>query len=142
MRLLTDRPGDYPYLWEWLSARTGLPWGTDMRTIGLADDEGSVVAVMAASTFLRGHQCFIHIAADAPLTRKFVRAVFKYLFVDSGIKSVLSLSHTKDKHVHSFAERLGFTRAAVLHDTVLYELHVDNCKWIHHGKQEQTAPSP
>jgi hypothetical protein len=139
MRILTDRTGDYPYLWEWLSTRTGLPWATDMRTLGLARADGTVVAVVAASTFLNGRQCFIHVAADAPLTRRFLRAIFKYLFVDSKIRSVLSLSGAEDKYVHEFAERLGFKLRARLHDTVLYEMTPDHCKWISHGQKEQAA---
>lgn len=136
MRLLTDREGDYPYLWEWLNRRTGLPWCTDMRTIGLCRDDGRLIAVMAACNFMHGKQCFIHFAADEAISRRFLVAVFSYLFGHAGMESVLGLFDSGNKNILRFVQRVGFEKKCDLYGSVLYEMRPEICKWLTAAKPE------
>ena len=139
MMLLTDKEGDYPFLWHWLAQRTGLPWCSDMRTIGLARDDGMLISVCAFNSFLHGKQCFIHFAADEPINRAYLRAIFRYLFVESQMKSVLGLFDANNTDIHTFVERVGFRFKVALEGGLLYEMTPDICKWIDHGKKERSA---
>lgn len=141
MILLTDKADDFPYLWHWLSQRTGLPWSSDMRTIGLAKEDGTLVAVCAFCSFLQGKQCFIHFAADGPITRKYLKAVFDYLFIEAKLVSVLGLFDKANKGIIQFTERVGFRFKVELEGGLLYEMTSDICKWIDHGKEKQPAAS-
>lgn len=140
MRLLTDRPGDFPYLWEWLNKRTGLPWCTDMRTIGLAKDDGTLISVMAACNFMHGKQCFIHFAADEAITRKYLNAIFDYLIVEAGMESILGLFDANNKNILRFVQRVGFELKCELYGSYLYEMRPEICKWTTHGKEKLAAP--
>ncbi len=139
MKLLTDKPGDYPFLWHWLASRTGLPWSSDMRTVGLAKDDGTIISVCGICSFLHGKQCFAHFAADEPVTRKYLRAIFSYMFVQAQMKSVLGLFDSANTDMLRFAERVGFRFKVELEGSYLYEMTPDICTWISHGKKERSA---
>jgi len=139
MKLVTDKEGDYPFLWHWLAARTGLPWSSDMRTIGLTKDDGTIISVCAFCSFLHGKQCFIHFAADEPISRKYIKAIFHYMFVQAQMKSVLGLFDSNNTAIHKFVERIGFQFKVGLEGGLLYEMTPDICKWIDHGKKERSS---
>lgn len=137
--LLTDRPGDYPFLWAWLAKRTGLPWSSDMRTMGLTDDTGKILSVAAFCSFMHGKQCFIHFAADTAISRRFLKHIFTYLFLDAKLTSVLGLFDAANHNIHTFVERVGFDFKCALEGSLLYEMTPDKCRWINHGQEEQAA---
>jgi hypothetical protein len=44
MKLVTDKQGEHPVIWEWLNRRVSLPWSSDLRTIGLMREDGTIAA--------------------------------------------------------------------------------------------------
>ena len=80
MQLVTDKPGQPALVWQWLSERNHIPWSSDLRTIGLMREDGTVAGAVGYANWTR-KSCFMHVAFDSPhsLTRQLLRAAFKYL---------------------------------------------------------------
>ena len=47
MQLVTDQPEQRPVIWEWLNKRINLPWSTDLRTMAVMRDDGTIACAVA-----------------------------------------------------------------------------------------------
>ena len=139
MKLVTDKPGEYPVVWEWMSRKTRLPWSSDVRTIGCMRDDGTISCAVAYNAWTMS-SCWMHVAFDTEhaVTRKLWQAAFEYPFVQCGKQAVYGLT---PKHIESalaMNERLGFRKIAETVDCLMFEMRADECRWlkgVKHGRQ-------
>lgn len=77
-----------------------------------------------------------HITATAPLTREFLRAMFRYPFVQLGCKRLSALIPAKHPTANVFVARLGFTLECVMKDVFrdddlnVWRLYRSECRYV------------
>lgn len=145
MKLVTDKPGEYPVVWEWMNRRTRLPWSTDLRCIAAMRNDGSIAGAVGFNAWTMS-SCWIHAAFDSEhgLTRGLWEAAFRYPFVDCGMEAVYGLTPKALKEALSMNDKLGFKRVAETVDAVMFEMRADECRWlkgVRHGWQRKSACS-
>lgn len=138
-RLVTDKSGERPVVWEWLHVRTRLPWSSDLRCIGSMRENGTFAAAVGFNAWTHS-ACWMHVAFDGPhaLDRQFWRAAFEYPFDRCGMEAVYGLTPKAIEEAHSMNKRLGFRQIAETVDCVMYEMRHDECRWlkgVKHGRQ-------
>jgi hypothetical protein len=143
MRLVTDQAGQPPVVWQWLHARTRLPWSSDLRCIGTMRDDGSIAAAVGCNGW-QTDSCFMHVAFESPhaLTRQLLRAAFKYPFLRAGKSAVYALIDQGNDECLRLVRKLGYREMARTVDCVMFEMRHDECRWIkeaRHGQGISTA---
>ena len=143
MKLVTDRPDEFPLVWQWMNKRTRLPWSNDLRTIGCMRDDGSIACAVAFNAWTYS-ACWIHVAFDTThsLTRSLWRAAFTYPFIDCGMEAVYGLTPKGNEEALAMNERLGFRRIAETVDCIMFEMRADECRWlkgVKDGRQRQST---
>lgn len=128
--LVTDKPGDVPKVWSWLSARTNLPWSADLRVIGLMRD-GEIVGAVGFNGWTP-KACFMHVAFKdkKSLSRKLLQAGFAYPFLEVGCDAVYGLTPLHLKDAINFNKRLGMRPLVNTVDGIFFELRRDECRWL------------
>lgn len=131
MKLVTDKPGEPPVIWEWLNRRVSLPWSSDLRTIGLMREDGTIAGAVGFNAWTFG-SCWMHVAFDNPhaLNRKIIRAAFEYPFKNCGMDAVYGLTPKDKEEALNLNDRLGFKRLTETVDCVMFEMKADECRWI------------
>lgn len=145
MKLVTDKPGEYPVVWEWMNKRTRLPWSSDLRTIASMRDDGTISAAVAFNAWTMS-ACWIHVAFDGPhgLNRQLWRAAFEYPFVKCGMEAIYGLTPKNLDEALRMNNKLGFRRIAETIDCVMFEMRHDECRWLKenaHGRQGKRTAS-
>jgi len=125
---------------DWCEARIEhfSGWGSDPRCIGLEVD-GALRAGVVYTNF-SGANIFASIAADGPLTRKFMFAIFWCPFVQFGVRHITcSIEESNVKSVH-LCTRMGFVlrgrlpeAAADGGDIVLMGMLRRDCRFLSWG---------
>ncbi len=141
MKLVTDKPGERPIVWEWMHRRTRLPWSSDLRCIASMRDDGSIACAVGYNAWTMS-SCWMHVAFDNEhsLTRELWRVAFRYPLVDCGMEAVYGLTPKALPEALAMNERLGFRRIAETVDSVMYEMRADECRWlkgVKDGRQRQ-----
>jgi hypothetical protein len=131
MKLVTDKPGDAPIIWEWMSKQTQIPWSTDLRTIAAIRDDGEIAAAVAFGSWT-ADSCFIHVAFDTPhsLTKDLLKATFEYPFKSIGVKAIYGLTPKDLDKAIRFNKKIGFKQIAETVDCVLLEMRREDCRYI------------
>lgn len=145
MKLVTDKSGERPVVWEWMHRRTRLPWSSDLRCIAAMRDDGSIACAVGYNAWTMS-SCWLHVAFDNEhsLTRGLWRVAFSYPFVDCGMEAVYGLTPKALPEALGMNEKLGFRRIAETVDSVMYEMRADECRWlkgVEHGRQRQRTTS-
>jgi len=145
MKLVTDKPGEYPVVWEWMNKRTRLPWSSDLRTIASMRDDGTISGAVAFNAWTMS-ACWIHVAFDGPhgLNRQLWRAAFEYPFVKCGMEAIYGLTPKNLDEALRMNDKLGFRRIAETIDCVMFEMRYDECRWLKenaHGRQGKRTAS-
>lgn len=143
MKLVTDKPGQPPVVWQWMHARNRLPWSSDLRTIGVMRADGT----LAAGVGFNGWQtasCWMHVAFDTAhsLTRQLLRAAFRFPFIESGREAVYAQIDQSNDECLRLVRKLGFREVCKTVDCVMFEMRADECRWIkeqEHGQAISTA---
>ena len=143
MKIVTDKEGEKPLVWQWLNQRTNLPWSTDLRTIGLLRDDFTFAAAVGYNSWV-GDSCFIHMAFDTPrsMTRELIREAFSWPF--EKVSVIYGLTPITKEHVLAFNRRMGFRELHRTDHFVLQEMRVEDCRWIkesEHGRQRISTRS-
>lgn len=139
MQLATDKPGDYPVIWEWINKRTRLPWSSDLRTLASLRSDGTVAAAVGYNAWTHS-TCWMHVAFDNAhgLNRALLREAFIYPFVKCGMEAVYGLTPKNLDEALRLNRKLGFRQIAETIDCVMFEMRHDECRWIkeqEHGRQ-------
>lgn len=131
MRLVTDKPGEHPVIWEWMSRHVGLPWSSDLRTIGVMREDGTIAAAVGFNSWTH-ESCWMHVAFDGPhsMTRDLIRAAFKYPFKDCGKAAIYALPYADNDEAIRFIPKMGFKELARTVDCVMFEMKAEDCRWI------------
>lgn len=142
MNLVTDQPGHRPLVWEWMHRLNNVPWSSDLRTIGLMRDDGSIAAAVGFNAW-QTQSCFMHVAFDSPhcLTRSLLRAAFEYPFLKSGKAAVYALVDKDNGECLNLVRKLGYREAFQTIDSVMFEMLSSECRWIkeqEHGQIVRT----
>lgn len=139
MRLTTDKPGERPVIWEWMHRKTNLPWSSDLRTIAVMRDDGTIAAAVGFNSWTH-EGCWMHVAFDGAhsMTRDLMRAAFKYPFQDCGKSAVYALPHKDNDEALRFIPKMGFKELTRTVDCVMFEMKAEDCRWIkekEHGRE-------
>jgi hypothetical protein len=135
--IVTDLAGERPVVWEWLHQRTAIPWATDLRVIAwMSPADGTITMATAFEGFFPGG-CFMHTAADRPLVRSYVQAVFGYGF--DHCSNLYGITPNKFPKAHALNTRLGFCKIANVGDAVLYGMHYSQCRWLKDAALKEAA---
>jgi RimJ/RimL family protein N-acetyltransferase len=123
---------------DWVRARcTGVDsWGTDYEAIGWAR-EGKLTAACVFNHY-SGGDIWVSIAADGRqrLTRGFIRACFRYAFVQLNTRRITVAVATRNARSITFVESLGFVRegrarqAFADDDAFIFGMLRHECRWI------------
>jgi len=145
VRLVTDKQGDVPVVWSWMTKRNNLPWSTSLRTVGLMRDDGSIAGAIGFDGWA-GSSCWMHIAIDNEhcFSKSLLRAAFEYPFVTCGLSAVYGLTSKDLIKAVNFNQKIGFRKLAETVDCVIFEMKADECRWIrkkekHHGQEESAT---
>jgi hypothetical protein len=130
-QLVTDKPGERPVVWEWLSRRTNLPWSSDLRVIGVAREDGSLAAAVGFNAWTP-KACWMHVAFDTPhsLSRKLLQAAFSYPFLEHGAEAVYGLTPRNLEAAVRLNKHLGMSPVYETVDCVLFELRREDCRYL------------
>lgn len=130
-QLVTDKPGERPVVWEWLSSRTNLPWSSDLRVIGVAREDGSLAAAVGFNAWTP-KACWMHVAFDTPhsLSRKLLQAAFSYPFLEHGADAVYGLTPRNLEAAVRLNKHLGMSPVYETVDCVLFELRREDCRYL------------
>lgn len=136
----------------WVSARLPTPadWG-DCSAIGLEKDD-ALVAGVVYNQFVEGNSISMHVAAVPGrrwLTRSFLRAAFRYPFLQLGLRRVTLLIPAANMPSRRFATDLGFQLEGIVRegaspteDLCIYGLLARECRWTQeletHGQAENS----
>lgn len=139
MRLTTDKPGERPVIWEWMHRKTSLPWSSDLRTIAVMRDDGTIAAAVGFNSWTH-EGCWMHVAFDGAhsMTRDLMRAAFKYPFKECGKSAVYALPHKDNDEALRFIPKMGFKELTRTVDCVMFEMKAEDCRWIkekEHGRE-------
>jgi hypothetical protein len=131
MKLVTDKPGEPPVIWNWMTQQTQIPWSTDLRTIAAIREDGSIAAAVAFGSWTP-ESCFMHVAFDTPhsLTKGLLKAALEYPIKSIGVKAVYGLTPKDFDRAIRFNKRVGFKQIAETVDCVLLELRREDCKYL------------
>lgn len=131
MMIVTDKQGEAPILWQWMNSQTRLPWSSDLRTIGLLRDNGTVAATVAFNAWTY-QACWMHVAFDNPhcLSRKLLKAAFDYPFNVVGVRAVYGLTPKDNEEAIRLNKKVGFKQIAETVDCIMFELRREDCRWI------------
>ena len=145
MRLVTDKPGERPVIWEWMHRRTLLPWSSDLRCLAAMRDDGSIASAVAYNGWT--HQsCWMHVAFDGEhgLTRDLLREAFAYPFVACGKDAVYGLIQKSNEEALRLVRKLGYKELITTVDGVMFEMKADECRWVkekEHGRKRVSTSS-
>lgn len=145
MQLVTDQPEQRPVIWEWLNKRINLPWSTDLRTMAVMRDDGTIACAVAYNAWTPS-ACWMHVAFDGHhgVKRSLWHAAFEYPFVTCGLEAVYGLTPKNLDDALKMNERLGFRKVAETIDCVMFEMTADDCRWlkgVKHGRQSISTSS-
>lgn len=143
MRLVTDKPGEYPVVWDWMNKRTRLPWSNDLRIIGVMREDGSVAAAVGFNGW-QDQSCFMHVAFDSEhaLGKQLLRAAFHYPFMQAGKTAVYAQIDQGNEECLRLVRKLGYREICKTVDCVMFEMTADECRWLkekEHGKRISAA---
>lgn len=81
-------------------------------------------------------------AFDGHLTRRDLRGLFAYPFMQLGCYTVLSIVERRNDRARKFNERLGFKHLGVIesgvskgNDSIMYSMTRPQCRWISSGER-------
>jgi len=135
MKLVTDQPGSPPVIWEWMNRQTRLPWSSDLRCIAAMRDDGTIACAVAFNAWTE-QACWMHAAFDHEhaLTRSLWRAAFEYPFITCGKSAVYGLTPKHLEEALKMNRKLGFKEIAQTIDCVMFEMKVEDCRWLKGAK--------
>lgn len=125
-------------VFSFVSAFTPLNMVSGMQGLGLEKD-GNLVAGVVYEGFNK-YNVWMHVAAVPGkrwMTKEYLRASFRYPFVQLGCKRVSGYVEASNYAARSFDEHLGFRQEAVLKgaasdggDVILYVMRREDCRFI------------
>lgn len=100
--------GDLRRVWEFVSARTGVPLSHTMKSLGIEKD-GRIVAGVLYENW-NGVNLWMHAAIDPgeSFTTKFVRYAFEYPFLELRARRLTVLVEESNRASLRLVSRLGF----------------------------------
>jgi RimJ/RimL family protein N-acetyltransferase len=122
---------------EWVGNQLDCNFEQNSVAIGMAL-KGAIIAGVVYHSYRPKYNIEMSIAAITPkwATRKTLKALFAYPFMQLGLPRVTAVVSAKDKSVQRFDERLGFKREGLMRDAhpdgdaVIYGLLRKDCKYI------------
>lgn len=99
----------------------------------------------AAYSDYNGPNVIAHIAAEAPLTRKFVWTIFDYPFNKLKVNRITCTIGEKNLASIRLCEHFGFARETALRnahpdgDMLVYVMFKEDCKWLSLGRPKHYA---
>jgi len=130
MKIVTDKQGEPPLVWQWLNKQTNLPWSTDLRVIGLMRDDFTFAAAIGYNGWVEDSCCFIHLAFDTPrsMTRELIREAFSYPF--KTVDVIYGMTPITKENILAFNRRMGFREIHRTNHFVLQEMRKEECRWL------------
>lgn len=109
---------------------------SNMQAIGITAGDSLIGGVVFHE--YRGNDIQMSCASESPrwLTKRILRALFAYPFVQLGCDRVTAFCPAGNAHTRQFLERIGFSlegvmrRGFITDDCALYGLLREECKWI------------
>lgn len=132
--LIYDKPD---VVGPWVCERTGGKYSpVDSACIGMTSS-GKLVAGVLFDHFNHA-SIAMHVGSDGAnwLNLRFLRAVFRYPFVQLGVNKVLGLVASTNLAARRFDEHLGFELEAVIADAtpggdlLIYTMRRDQCRYL------------
>jgi hypothetical protein len=133
--LLTDKPGQEPVLFNFLSRVSRVPWSTDLRVLGVLRGLRPV-AVVGYNGWV-GDGVFMHVALEDEysMTRNLLREAFVYPFITCGKSTVYTSTPITNEEAIRVSLKLGFKEIAKTPDFALFQMTFEECRWINGRRQ-------
>lgn len=131
MKIVTDKPGQPPIVWQWLHRKVKMPWSSDLRVVAAMREDGSIAGAVGYNGW-QTDSCFMHVAFDSPhsFTRDLLRASFYYPFIQSGKEAVYALIDKGNDECLRLVGKLGYREVYRTVDCVMFEMKAGECRWI------------
>lgn len=120
---------------EWLHARIGYVGTPNMRCLGAVRD-GRLIGCVGYDDW-NGASCQMHMAGEPGwFTREFLRAAFRYPFVDGDCRVVLGIVDGQNERALDINRRLGFEQVARIEEgsptgaLVIMQMRRERCRWL------------
>lgn len=126
--IFTDKPGDHAFLYEFLAAKTGLPWSTDLRVIGTM--RGVAPTAVVGYNAWVGKGVFMHVAFENPhaLSRDLLREAFIYPFITCRMQVVYAMTLITNEEAIRLIAKLGFREKYRDENFVMFKMTFD--EWV------------
>lgn len=134
---------DKELIGPWVCERTGGTFEPSTSTaIGWMQSDGMLSAGTVYDMF-NGRSICMHVAAEKPVTRTFLKACFRYAFDQLGVQKAIGLVDSTNESALRFDHHLGFVEEARIKDAgkngdlVLLTMTKAQCRWIEgetHGR--------
>jgi hypothetical protein len=137
--MITFKPIETPFEWDWIKKRTHILLCEDMMGIvAYETDNGNILAACAADSFV-SDKCNVHVAIDNPLVIRhgFLKEAFEWLFVGCGRKFVLGLVPSYNEKALKFDQHIGFREINRIPDAfgtdvdcIVLRMDAHDCHWL------------
>jgi RimJ/RimL family protein N-acetyltransferase len=116
---------------------SGSKWH-DFSAIGI-ERSGALVGGAVIDNYVEGARCALHCAGDGKnwMTRSFIKAVFRYIFIQLKCKVIISPVESENEKAIKFISHIGFKDAYRIknggsngQDLIIFEMQIENCKYI------------
>lgn len=125
-----------------MSGQNRLPWSTDLRTIGLIRNDGTIAAAVGYNGWTE-KSCFMHVAFDTAhsMTRALLRAAFRYPFINCSKEAVYALIRQDNEEALRLVRKLGYREIVRTVDDVMFEMKPGECRWLKEQENGQRVIS-
>jgi RimJ/RimL family protein N-acetyltransferase len=143
VKLVTDQPGEPPVIWQWMHKQNNVPWSSDLRTIGVMREDGSIAAAVGYNGW-QENSVWMHVAFDSPhaFNKSLLRAAFDYPFQHCGKEAVYAQISQDNGECLRLVRKLGYREVFRSVDCVMFEMKSGECRWIkekEHGQEFSAA---
>lgn len=126
-----------PEVGEWVADRVGGKYHPDdSQAIGL-EKNGEIIAGVIFERY-NGQSMWMHVAIEGRLTPSYLKAVFKYAFIDCDVEKLIGTVASTNVKAIKFDENLGFTEECRIRDAtpdgdiILYTMSKEQCRFINY----------
>jgi len=128
--------GDDICVANWCRERLPNFLGWNGHYVAIGYERGGTLKGAIVFTQYSGSNIVIACALEAPLTRRFLRAIFYYPFLQLGCRRVTALIDEDNARSRRLVESAGFElegrmrQATLQGDVLIYGLLKEHCKWL------------
>lgn len=119
----------------WVCQRTGGTW-SPIDAVAMGWRSNGVLTAGVIVDHWNHASCLVHVAADAPFTKQFVKFFFSYVFLQLKAKKIIGLVASSNRKALKLDKHLGFKEEHRIQDghpdgdLVILSMTPAQCRWL------------